>query len=95
MFTVGEPPPEDFRDPEGNEIANPAVVEWLSEKGFTQDDIDALGEDAAATAKLYECYLCNCDFRVQDAGASGHTPRKPCKISLCAFWTSLTFCEMI
>ena len=69
-FTVGAPPPEDFRDPEGNEIADPAVVEWLSEKGFTQDDIDALGKDAAATAKLYECYLGNCDFRTQDAGAS-------------------------
>lgn len=66
-FTVGAPPP---MDPEGNEIADPAVVEWLSEKGFTQADIDALGKDAAATAKLYECYLGNCDFRTQDAGAS-------------------------
>ena len=70
MFTVGEPPPVGFMDPEGNEIANPAVVEWLSEKGFTQADIDALGKDAAATAKLYECYLANCDFRTQYAGAS-------------------------
>ena len=70
MFTVGAPPPEDFMDPEGNEIADSAVVEWLSEKGFTQDNIDALGKDAAATAKLYECYLGNCDFRTQDAGAS-------------------------
>ena len=69
MFTVGEPPPEGFMDPEGNEIADSAVVEWLSEKGFTQDDIDALGKDAASTAKLYECYLGNCDFRTQDAGA--------------------------
>jgi len=65
-FTVVEPPPV---DPEGNEIADPAVVEWLSEKGFTQADIDALGKDADATAKLYECYLGNCDFRMQDAGA--------------------------
>ena len=70
MFTVGEPPPVGFMDPEGNEIADSAVVEWLSEKGFTQDNIDALGKDAAATAKLYECYLGNCDFRTQDAGAS-------------------------
>ncbi|MBQ3807070.1 MAG: hypothetical protein II840_03855 [Kiritimatiellae bacterium] len=69
MFTVGEPPPEGFMDPEGSEIADPAVVEWLSEKGFTQADIDALGKDADATAKLYECYLGNCDFRMQDAGA--------------------------
>jgi len=68
-FTVGAPPPEGFRDPEGNEIANPAVVVWLSEKGFSQDNIDALGKDADATAKLYECYLCNCDFRTQDAGS--------------------------
>ena len=70
MFTVGEPPPEGFMDPEGNEIADSAVVEWLSERGFTQADIDALGKDADATAKLYECYLGNCDFRMQDAGAS-------------------------
>ncbi len=68
-FTVGEPPPVGFKDPEGNEIADSAVVEWLSEKGFTQADIDALGKDAAATAKLYECYLGNCDFRTQYAGA--------------------------
>jgi len=68
-FTVGEPPPEGFMDPEGNEIADSEVVEWLSEKGFTQADIDALGKDADATAKLYECYLCNSDFRTQDAGA--------------------------
>ena len=47
IFTVGEPPPEGFMDPEGNEIADSAVVEWLSEKGFTQDDIDTLGKDAA------------------------------------------------
>lgn len=70
MFTVGEPPPEGFMDPEGNKIADSAVVEWLSEKGFTQDDIDALGNDTAATAKLYDCYIANCDFRTQDAGAS-------------------------
>ena len=59
-----------YCDPEGSYIENPAVVEWLSEKGFTQADIDALGKDAAATAKLHECYLGNCDFRTQDAGAS-------------------------
>ena len=70
MFTVGAPPPEGFMDPEGNEIADPAVVEWLSEKGFTQADINALGQGADATARLYECYLGNCDFRTQDAGSS-------------------------
>lgn len=58
-----------YCDPEGNEIADSAVVEWLSEQGFTQADVDALGKDAAATAKLYDCYLANCDLRTQDAGA--------------------------
>ena len=44
--------PESYNDPEGNEIMDPVVVEWLSENGFTQADIDALGGDSAATDKL-------------------------------------------
>ena len=47
-----------------------AVIDWLSENGFTQADIDALGHDAAATDRLYECFLVNCNFRVQDAGGA-------------------------
>ena len=41
----------------------------LSNNGFTQADIDALGNDSAATDKLYECWLLGLDFRVPDAGA--------------------------
>ena len=59
---------EGFNDPEGNEIVDPVEIDWLSDNGFTQADIDALGGDAAATDKLYECYLLNCDFRVENAG---------------------------
>jgi len=69
-FTVGEPPPVGFNDPQGTPIEYPAVIEWLTEKGFTQADIDVLGKDAAATDKMYECYLANCDLRMQGAGAS-------------------------
>lgn len=69
-FTVGEPPPVGFNDPQGTSIEDPAVIEWLTDYCFTQADIDALGKDAAATDKMYECYLANCDLRMQDAGAS-------------------------
>jgi hypothetical protein len=62
--------PEGFRDPQGVEIVDPAVLEWLSGNGFTQADIYALGRDSAGTEKLYEYYMLNCDFRVQDAGAT-------------------------
>jgi len=61
--------PEVFRNPQGVEIGNYAVVEWLTDNGFSQADIDALGDDAAATARLYDCYLANCDFRDKAAGA--------------------------
>ena len=70
MFTVGAPPPEGFMDPEGNEIADPAVVEWLSDNGFTQADIDALGNDTAATDKLYECFLLNCSITAANPGGA-------------------------
>ena len=59
-----------FRDPQGAYIADPVVIDWLSDNGFTQGDIDALGGDAAATDKLYEYFLLNCDFRAQDPGAT-------------------------
>ena len=59
-----------FKDPEGREIEDYGVIEWLSNNGFTQADIDALGDDSAATDKLYECFLLNCDFTVQGAGAT-------------------------
>ena len=59
-----------YTDPQGNEIEDPGVVSWLSDNGFTQDDIDDLGNDAAATDRLYECWLLGCDFRVQGAGGA-------------------------
>ena len=59
-----------FWDPEGRLIEDYAVVKWLSENGFTQADIDALGKDSAATDKLYECWVLNLNFKVQDAGAT-------------------------
>ena len=43
-------------------------VTWLRDNGFTQAHINALGSDAAATDKLYECWMYNCDFRVTGAG---------------------------
>ena len=62
--------PATYNDPEGHEIIDPAVIEWLRLYGFTQADINALGNNAAAKDKLYECYLYNCDFTVAGAGAS-------------------------
>ena len=66
---VGELP-QGFKDPEGREIEDYGVVDWLSNNGFTQADIDALGHDSAATDRLYECWLLNLNFKVQDAGAT-------------------------
>ncbi len=59
-----------YNDPQGNEIQDDGVVSWLRLYGFTQADIDALGSNEAATDKLYECWLYNCDFRVDGAGGS-------------------------
>ena len=59
-----------FKDPEGAVINDPAIIEWLAENGFRQSDINRLGNDNAATEKLYECYLINCDFKVQGAGGA-------------------------
>ena len=55
-----------YRDPEGRVIEDTAVTTWLSNNGFTQADIDVLGNDANATNKLYECYLFNCNFRIEN-----------------------------
>ena len=59
-----------FRDPEGRDIEDYGVAEWLSDNGFTQADINALGNNAAGTDKLYYCWLLNLDFTVQDASAA-------------------------
>ncbi len=59
-----------YNDPQGNEIQDYGVVDWLSNNGFTQADINALGHDSAATDRLYECWLLNLNFKVQDAGAT-------------------------
>ena len=59
-----------YYDPEGRLIEDSGVVSWLSTNGFTQAQIDALGNNAAGTDRLYECWLFNLDFRVQDADAA-------------------------
>ena len=70
QFTVEEPPPVGFNDPQGTSIEDPAVIEWLTDYGFTQADIDALGKDAAATDKLYECFLLNCSITAANPGGA-------------------------
>ena len=35
-----------------------------------QEDINALGDDAAASEKLYECYLLNCSIKAQNPGGA-------------------------
>lgn len=70
QFTVVEPPPVGFNDPQGYHIQDPAVIEWLTDNGITQADIDALGNNAAAVDKFYKAYIANYDFRVQGADAS-------------------------
>ena len=59
-----------YNDPEGNEIGDPALVGWLADNHFTQDDIDAMGHDVAATDKLYECWLLNCSIKAQNPGGA-------------------------
>ena len=70
IFTVVEPPPVGFNDPQGTPIEDPAVIEWLTDYGFTQADINALGNNYAALDKFYKAYIANYDFRVQGADAS-------------------------
>lgn len=59
-----------FKDPEGREIEDSAVLDWLKYYDMLQTDICALGNDAAATDDLYEDYLLNCDIRVWNAGGA-------------------------
>ena len=63
-------PSQNFTDPEGREIEDQALVEWLSANNFTQSDINALGSDAAATDKLYECWLLNCSITAANPGGA-------------------------
>ncbi|MBQ3811340.1 MAG: lamin tail domain-containing protein [Kiritimatiellae bacterium] len=59
-----------FYDPEGNEIVDEAVIAWLEDNGFEQDDINALGNDSAGTEEFYAAFINNYDFRVPGAGAA-------------------------
>ena len=64
-YTVAPVP---YKDPEGRVIEDYGVNGWLRDNGFTQADINALGSNAAATDKLYLCWMYNCDFTVEGAG---------------------------
>jgi uncharacterized repeat protein (TIGR02543 family) len=63
-------PWRNYNDPEGVAIEYPSVVDWLMANDFTQNDIDALGSNAAATEKLYECYLLNCSITAANPGGA-------------------------
>ena len=67
---VADATPPSYNNPEGREIEDFALVDWLSANDFTQNDIDALGNDAAASEKLYECYLLNCDLTAENPGGA-------------------------
>lgn len=62
--------PETYKYPDGYDIYDCAVDEWLRKNGFTQNDIDALGNDKAAIEKFNVCFQLNCDFTVEGAGGS-------------------------
>ena len=62
-----------YKDPEGREIGDLGLIKWLSDNDFSQDDINALGDDAEATDKLYECWLLNCSITAQNPGGTIHT----------------------
>ena len=62
--------PPSYNDPEGSEIQDQGLIGWLSDNGFTQGDIAALGNDAAATDKLYECWLLNCSIKAANPGGA-------------------------
>ena len=68
--TVIDGDPQVFTDPQGVKIGDQALVEWLSANNFTQSDINALGSDAAATYKLYECWLLNCSITAENPGGA-------------------------
>ena len=59
-----------YNDPEEYEITDQGLIDWLLANGFTQGDIDALGNDAAATDKLYECWLLNCSIKAVNPGGA-------------------------
>ena len=59
-----------YKDPEGRVIEDPAVIDWFLMNDFTQADITALGNDTAATDKLYECFLLNCDLTAANPGGA-------------------------
>ena len=63
-------PWRNYNDPEGVAIEYPSVVDWLMANGFTQSDINALGDDSDATDKLYECYLLNCSITAANPGGA-------------------------
>ena len=67
---VADATPPSYNDPEGYKIEDPVIIGWLAGNGFTQADIKALGNDAAATEKLYECYLLNCSIKAQNPGGA-------------------------
>ena len=67
---VADATPPSYNDPEGREIEDFALVGWLSANDFTQNDIDALGNDSAGTDKLYECWLLNCDLTAENPGGA-------------------------
>ena len=57
-----------YFDPQGYEIEDGAVSQWLRNQCFTQGDINALGNDYAAYDYFSECFIYNCDFTVPGAG---------------------------
>ena len=59
-----------YYDPENREILDGAIISWLGNNNFTQANINNLGNDEAATGKLYECYLCNCAITAENPGAT-------------------------
>ena len=67
-FTVSAP--QNYTGPQGVKITDSTIVAWLRENNFTQGDINALGNDAAATEKLYECCLLNCDLTAANPGGA-------------------------
>ena len=62
--------PPSYNDPEGYEITDQGLIDWLLANGFTQGDIDALGNDTAATDKLYECWVLNCSINAANPGGT-------------------------
>lgn len=70
-YTAAAPP--SYNDPEGYEIRDQGLIDWLLDNGFTQGDINDLGKDAAATDKLYECWLLNCSITAENPGGTIHT----------------------